>query len=837
MSHEPNLAEALAAQTEQSARTLRALIDVIPAGVVIADASGAIVARNRAADLTLGGIAYGIADRRTRGYTLHRGDGSVFPVHELPIPRAIERGESTREVAIVIRYPDGAERTVLATGCPIRDREGHITGAIAVCQDITEREQTISLLRARERQQAAVGALGREALAGVEFSRLFDDAVKQVAQTLTVEFAKVLELLPDRDDLRLRAGVGWKAGLVSHAIVDGGLGSQAGFTLRSAHPVIVDDLRTETRFVGPALLRDHGVVSGISVIIAGRERPFGVLGAHTRHHRVFTADDVNFIQSVANVLAMAVERTRSDEELRSTEERLRTVVTNAPIVLFALDRDGMFTLSTGKALGVLELKPGEIVGQSVFEVYRNEPSIIKHARQALAGETLNVVDTTKDGLVWETRWTPLRDQPGNVVGVTGVVTDVTQRFRAEQERARLRAREQALAHIAQALVHGRDLTSVVDVVIAESQHILGADIVGVWLANTVKRHITLLAYRGQVGEAQDRLRDLSYDAPSLSALAAKTDRPQVVEDVLTGDRGLPISRYVATVEGMRSALALPLHSGGRLVGVVTYGWRTPRRMSAVELAFNQTIADLFAVAIENANLNDRVRQALAVREEFMAAAAHQLRTPLTLIKGRTQLLLRAAQLDERVRHSLESVDQYTDVITRIVNDLLLSLRVRPGLTSLTVERLDLNTLAEAAVTRAKRATTGYQARLETDGALPVDVDPSLIVEAVVRLVENALRYSRPGGTVEVRTRRQDGEAIVSVTDHGAGIPFERQPHAFEPFYELVPPGEPGYAGVVDLGLYLTKQIVEAHGGRVWLESTPGQGSTFYLALKLAESSP
>jgi hypothetical protein len=285
-----NLGEELAAVTAQTNRTLRTLADLIPAGVLVSDAQGTITLHNRAADAIFGGTVTGTAYGPRGGYTVHRLDGSPFPPHDLPLPRAIEHGEVTHDVEMLIRCRDGAERIILAAGSPIRDETGRITGAVAVFQDVTERQQTVRLLRARERQQEAIATLGEEALAGVDLSRLFDHAVRLVADTLGVEYAKVLELLPGRSDLLLRAGVGWKKGLVGHAIVEGGTGSQAGYTLQSAHPVIVEDLRTETRFRGPALLRDHGVVSGVSVIIAGHPRPFGVFGAHTRHKRKFTVE-------------------------------------------------------------------------------------------------------------------------------------------------------------------------------------------------------------------------------------------------------------------------------------------------------------------------------------------------------------------------------------------------------------------------------------------------------------------------------------------------------------------------------------------------------------------
>ena len=173
-------------------------------------------------------------------------------------------------------------------------------------------------LAARARQQAAVATLGLRALGDPDVPSLLEHAVAAVSETLGTELVKVLELLPDGGAVRLVAGTGWRAGLVGQATVGIGSESQAGYTLRADEPVLVADLRTETRFTGPALLHDHGVVSGLSVVIAGSAgRPYGVLGAHTIHRRDFTRDDAHFVQAVANVLAAALDRRRGEDALRS----------------------------------------------------------------------------------------------------------------------------------------------------------------------------------------------------------------------------------------------------------------------------------------------------------------------------------------------------------------------------------------------------------------------------------------------------------------------------------------------------------------------------------------
>ena len=172
-------------------------------------------------------------------------------------------------------------------------------------------------LRARVLQQEATGRLGLAALSGMGLPDLMDEAVHVVAGLLGVEYCKILELMPEGTTLLLRAGVGWREGLVGTATVGTNLQSQAGYALISTGPILVEDLRTESRFEDAALLREHGVVSGLSTAIHVGGRAYGVLSAHTSSKRVFTEDEVLFLQEVAEVLGAAIERRRAERDKES----------------------------------------------------------------------------------------------------------------------------------------------------------------------------------------------------------------------------------------------------------------------------------------------------------------------------------------------------------------------------------------------------------------------------------------------------------------------------------------------------------------------------------------
>ena len=186
---------------------------------------------------------------------------------------------------------------------------------------LAERTGTVAALETRARQQNAIARLSQRALEGRELTALLEDAVELVPQILEVEYCSVIELLLDGSALFLRAGAGWKEGYVGQTKFVAGQESPAGFALSSNSPVISEDLATETRFRIPPFLWDHGVISAAAVIIHGRCKPYGVLGAYTTKRRKFISDDVHILQSVANVLAAVIDRRQLEEELLAISGR------------------------------------------------------------------------------------------------------------------------------------------------------------------------------------------------------------------------------------------------------------------------------------------------------------------------------------------------------------------------------------------------------------------------------------------------------------------------------------------------------------------------------------
>ena len=253
--------------------------------------------------------------------------------------RAVAEGVGHEHEFRLRRAADGVYRWHLARSIPVRDDQGRVVRWFGTITEIDDRRRTEGQLRSRLCQQAAVAELGRAALNGHDLQRLNDLAVRKVTECLDVPLAKVLELSDDGLRLRLVAGVGWPEGMVGTAEVSALDGdSQAVYTLHSRAPVIVADLAAETRFRAPALLRGQAVVSGMTVVIGSPERPLGAMGAHCRERRDFDEDDVHFLQSVANILAAAIDRRRGEAEREALLARQAAAQAEAEAANRAKDR-------------------------------------------------------------------------------------------------------------------------------------------------------------------------------------------------------------------------------------------------------------------------------------------------------------------------------------------------------------------------------------------------------------------------------------------------------------------------------------------------------------------
>ena len=237
-----------------------------------------------------------------------------------------------------------------------------------------------------------------------------------------------------------------------------------------------------------------------------------------------------------------------------------------------------------------------------------------------------------------------------------------------------------------------------------------------------------------------------------------------------------------------------------------------------------------------------LRRLQRIRREFIDNLSHELRTPLTTVSLLAETLSRDAEaagdaVPARMRDRVAKIEVETGHLVQMVNELLDLSRIEGGGTLDVVDGVDMGQLASESAERLRLFADrqGVTLRVEIEPDLPpIRGDRARLGQVVVNLVHNAVKFSPDGGDVIVRSRRVKREVVTSVEDHGVGIPKAAQPRVFERFYKVDRARQRGEAGGgTGLGLAIARHVVEQHGGRIWVESKEGRGSTFSFALPIA----
>jgi signal transduction histidine kinase len=289
----------------------------------------------------------------------------------------------------------------------------------------------------------------------------------------------------------------------------------------------------------------------------------------------------------------------------------------------------------------------------------------------------------------------------------------------------------------------------------------------------------------------------------------------------------------------RSIMAIPMRVKGQVLGAINFAVFTVsgRRYSAADVVRAEEFVNRVSLALDNARLYREAQRAIKDREVFISVAAHELKTPVTGLKGFAQLLGRQLAnktkgIDpERLERAAQNIMGQADKLTRLINQLLEVSRLESGKLELEVKPTDLKKLLEEVVNLVQAGTTNHSLNL-TAPLEPVvaRVDPLRIEQVVTNLLNNALKYSPVGGPVEIELGlvNTDPQSIcIAVQDWGLGVPVERREGLFERFYQA---HTQGYLGGMGLGLYISREIVELHGGRIEAQFPEEGGSRFVITL-------
>ena len=285
----------------------------------------------------------------------------------------------------------------------------------------------------------------------------------------------------------------------------------------------------------------------------------------------------------------------------------------------------------------------------------------------------------------------------------------------------------------------------------------------------------------------------------------------------------------------------PINGGGRLLA----GSRRPDFPSEHERFLLRVALDQATIAIHSARLLRQERLARAeaeaavrAREEFLSIASHELRNPIAGITGAAQMLQRArarGKLDDaRLDRYLTIIGQTSARLAVLMEDLLDVSRLQGGQMPLRRRPTELRTLVREAVARQQLQTSSHRFSVVTESVGSLQIDPDRIEQVVTNLLDNAVKYSPGGGAIRIELRRDGEGAALCVRDSGIGLPGEALERIFQPFGRAANAAAQHIPGL-GLGLYICRQIVEQHGGRLWAESPgEGQGTTMTLWLPSAE---
>lgn len=451
--------------------------------------------------------------------------------------------------------------------------------------------------------------------------------------------------------------------------------------------------------------------------------------------------------------------------------------------------------------------------------------------------------------------TALHDADGRLIGFAKVTRDLTERRRAEDERAGLLARErmareateaaldqvQAIQAVTEAALAHLALDDLLPELLGRIRSLLEADTAAILLHDPAEPGT--LALRAAVGLAQEA--DDGAQLPPGHGFAdrvAAERRPIIIDDAAHDGAHVPLTRE----RSVRSLLGVPLLVEGRVLGVIHVGARDPHRFVANDATLLQSAADRVALALNQQRLlaeaeaaraeTAAAEKAIRLRDTFLAIAAHELQTPVTSLKGTTQLMLRQhmrGQLDlPRLSAHLQRLDKSAGRLATLTADLLDVSRLRTGQMPMAFARLDLTSLAEEAIGRLQDSLDGrYRLELVPRGELPpIAADAARLEQVLSNLLENAVKYSPAGGTITLTLQPASGGSMISVRDEGIGLPPGGAETIFEPFGRAANAAAMQIPGL-GLGLYICRVIITRHGGQLWAESAgEGCGTTFHLWL-------
>ncbi|MDI1433975.1 AAA family ATPase [Polyangium sorediatum] len=597
------------------------------------------------------------------------------------------------------------------------------------------------------------------------------------------------------------------------------------YVARTRETVVLDDRAIEGPFGRDPWFASARPRSSLAAPIVYKGRLAGVIYLENDLTRAaFTPDRVEVIRLLSAQAAISIEnarlyadlqqenaeRRRAEASVRESQELLHAIVDNTTAVIFAKDFEGRLVFANRRLEEMFHRRREELLGKTdhdflpreVAERYRAQDLLVLRENRALEFDD-SVPYMENEARAYISVRFPLRDAAGKPYGTGGIATDVTSRKRAEE----------VLRHSYSLLEATLESTADGILVVDETQRAVRYNrrFVEMWgipedVLATASDSIFLSFVRDQLLDPESFLQKVRaiYAAPEESSI-----------DTLVFGDGRVFERY-----------SQPQRLGDRVVGRV-FSFRDVTPRVHAERQRDRLLLD-------ERHARAAAEEAVHLRDEFLSVASHELRTPLTSLQLAIQSLgqrLSRGMDPERVRAAVALSGRQIKRLATLVDMLLDVSRIQAGRLELNPTQVDLRALVEEVVAQLVDQIAQSGSTLTVRAAEPVvgRWDPYRLEQVVTNLLTNAIKFGKEN-PIEITIASEGPRARLSVTDHGIGIPAEVQVQLFERFQRGV---SSRHYGGLGLGLYITRTIVEAHGGRIFLSSEVGEGSTFRVELPLS----
>lgn len=709
-----------------------------------------------------------------------------------------------------------------------------------IARNITERKRAEETLQRRNRGLAALNQASHAISSFLDLDQILVTLLEEVRRVMDVVAASVWLLDPETSDLVCRQATGPQNDIVQGWRLMPGEGL-AGWTAQSGESLIVPDVHADERhFKRVDRATGLNLRSLLSVPLRVKKEVVGVLQVVDEAVGRFDEADLELLEPLAAAAAVAIDNARLYEEANRLRAFSDNIVQSLEEGILLEDASGRFAFANPKAAALLGYTADELVCRRWADILAPGYKTEIEEGGGKAGEAAVRYETallTKDGLQMPVIVSSRSlYQEGRFIGVLSAFTDISARMQAMGEIRRRNEELSVLNAIAATVGESVSLEQLLGDALDEVVRLDLLKATGrgaIFLLDEQTGELSLVAQRG-FAEGQPCVTRALQPGECLCGLAAQRGELIIAND------GTQDARHTLRWSEMspHKDVCLPIKARDRVLGIMALELLVDQEMAEGDLRLLTAISDQIGTAVENARLSveaaevEILQELNRLRSELIANVSHELRTPLGLIKVFCSTLL-ADDVefdDETQQECLRNIDEEADRLASIVDNLLDLSRIESERLSMDMQPADIGQLADRAIRDMEAQTTRYRFVHDfPDQPLVAPVDATRIEQVLRNLLSNAVKYSPDGGTVTVRGRGDDRQLYVGVSDEGIGIPHQDLERVFERFYRVENEVTQRVGGA-GLGLAVCQGIVEAHGGRIWVESTLGAGSTFYFTL-------